>query len=92
MAFFTKQIMSIRKALVEDAAEIRKLIIEAVKPEFNSDFDEEGVKLFYKPNDLSSIKSRILNEDYLMLCFIKDEKIAGIITIHSNEKIDQLFV
>jgi hypothetical protein len=51
--FFTKQIMNIRKAQVEDTAEIRKLIIEAVKPELNSDFDEEGIKFFYKPNDLS---------------------------------------
>jgi len=84
--------MSIRKAQVEDAADIRALIIKAVEPESNPDFDEEGVKLFYKPNDLSSIKSRILNKDYLTLCCIKDKKITGIITIHANEKIDQLFV
>ncbi|WP_085297587.1 GNAT family N-acetyltransferase [Cognaticolwellia mytili] len=84
--------MSIREAQVEDTAEIRDLIIKAVEPELNPDFDEEGIKLFYKPNDLSSIKSRILNKDYLTLCFIKDKKIAGLITIHVNEKIDQLFV
>jgi len=84
--------MSIRKAQVEDTTEIRDLIIKAVEPELNSDFDEEGIKLFYKPNDLPSIKSRILNIDYLTLCFIQDKKIAGLITIHANEKIDQLFV
>jgi GNAT superfamily N-acetyltransferase len=84
--------MSIRKAQVEDTAEIRYLIIKAVEPELNPDFDKEGVKLFYKPNDLSSIKSRILDKDYLTLCFIKDNRIAGIITVHANEKIHQLFV
>lgn len=84
--------MSIRKARIEDTADIRALIIKAVEPESNSDFDEEGVKFFYKPNDFLSIKNRILNEDYLTLCFITDKKNSGIITIHANEKIDQLFV
>ena len=84
--------MSIRKAQVADAADIRALIVKAVEPESNPDFDEEGIKQFYRPNELSSIRSRILNEDYLTLCFLIDKKIAGIITIHDNEKIDQLFV
>ena len=84
--------MSIRKAQVEDTADIRTLIVKAVEPERNPDFDEEGIKLFYKPNDLSSIRSRILSEDYLTLCFLKDKNIVGIITIHANKKIDQLFV
>lgn len=84
--------MNIRKAHVQDVTEIRSLIVRAVEPESNPDFDEEGVKLFYKPNELAAIKSRILDDNYLTLCFIKDDRIVGIITMHEHEKLDQLFV
>ncbi len=84
--------MTIRKATTNDVKEIQSLIQRAVKPESNADFDEEGIRQFIKPNELPAIKDRIINEEYLTLCFVQKERIVGIITIHNNEKIDQLFV
>ena len=84
--------MSIRKVTIKDAKEIQSLILRAAEPETNADFDEEGIKNFIKPNELSSIKERIVSEEYLTLCFMEDENIVGIITMHANEKLDQLFV
>lgn len=84
--------MTIRKAQLQDASEIRSLIVRSVKPETNPDFDEDGVKLFYKPNELPEIQKRILDDSYLTLCFIENELIVGIITMHEYQKLDQLFV
>ena len=84
--------MNIREAHVQDVTEIRSLIVRAVEPECNPDFDEAGVKLFYKPNELSAIMSRILDDNYLTLCLVIDDRIVGIITMHEHEKLDQLFV
>jgi len=84
--------MSIEIAQTKDAIEIQDLIIRAVKPEENPDFDNEGLELFYKPNEISEIKNRINSPDYLTLCFHKNKNIVGLITIHKNEKLDQLFV
>lgn len=84
--------MNIRKAHVKDVEEIRALIVRAVEPESNPDFDQSGVKLFYKPNELPAIKSRILDDNYLTLCCVKDDRIVGIITMHEYQKLDQLFV
>lgn len=84
--------MSIRKATINDVKAIRSLIIRAVDPENNTDIDEEGLSHFYKPNEISAIKARILGKNYLTLCFFNNETIVGLITIYANEKVDQLFV
>jgi GNAT superfamily N-acetyltransferase len=84
--------MNIRKATVNDAEGIRSLILRATEPESNSDFTKEGVKHFKGTQELEAIKGRILNKDYLMLCFIKEYKIVGIIAIYKKEKLSLLFV
>lgn len=84
--------MSIKKAKIEDVVNILDLIVRSAEPESNSDFNEEGIKYFYEINQISSIKSRILNEEYLTLCFHKNYKVIGILAIHKNIKIDQMFV
>jgi GNAT superfamily N-acetyltransferase len=42
--------------------------------------------------ELKAIKDRIINNDYLMLCFAKECKIVGMIAIYRREKLSQLFV
>jgi GNAT superfamily N-acetyltransferase len=80
------------KATLKDAKAIQSLIVSAVEPETNPDFNEEGVHNFHKPNTVSAIENRISNDAYLTLCFFIEQSIVGIITVHANEKIDQLFV
>lgn len=84
--------MTIRKAQFEDAAAIRALIINAVQPQSNPDFNEEGVKQFLKPNEISAIQQRLQDKDYLTLCFCKDKVIVGIIAMHQHQFLSQLFV
>ena len=84
--------MKIREAAIGDEKQIQSLIFSAVDPEKNSDFNDEGVQNFLKPNELSEIRDRISNNDYLTLCCIRNQKIVGLITIYNNEKLDQLFV
>ncbi|MEW6998062.1 GNAT family N-acetyltransferase [Colwelliaceae bacterium BS250] len=84
--------MSIRKATTNDAEDIRTLTLRAAEPESNTDFDKEGVKHFKETLQLEAIKNRILNKEYLMLCFIKEDKVVGMIAIYRKEKLSQLFV
>ena len=84
--------MNIRKATTSDVKEIQSLILSAAEPDCNVDFDDAGRSHFKKPNETSSIKSRVLNEEYLILCYVQNEKIVGMIAIHESEKVDQLFV
>jgi GNAT superfamily N-acetyltransferase len=84
--------MGIRKATINDAEGIRSLTLRAAEPESNTDFNKEGVKHFKKTLELKAIKDRILNKEYLMLCFIKEGKIVGMIAIYRREKLSQLFV
>ena len=84
--------MNIRIAKIDDAPEIRTLIIEAVNPEKNEDFDEDGREFFLQPNTIESITRRLGDTNYLTLCYIVGERIVGIITMHNYEKLDQLFV
>lgn len=84
--------MSIRKATINDAERIKSLILSAAEPESNTDFNKEGVTHFKETLELKAIKDRILNKEYLMLCFIKECKIVGIIAIYKKEKLSQLFV
>lgn len=82
----------IKQAQHYDAVEIRALILDAVKPEDNEDFNEEGKINFLQPNSVDLIEKRIEDNDYLMLCYIKERKIVGLITLYKYEKLDQLFV
>lgn len=84
--------MSIRKATINDAQGIQSLILSAAEPESNTDFNQEGVAHFKETLELNAIKSRIQNKDYLMLCFIKECIIVGVIAIYKKEKLSQLFV
>lgn len=84
--------MNIKKAIIGDEKEIQSLILRSVDPENNPDFDEEGQRNFIKPNELSAIIGRILDEEYLTLCCFHNEKIVGLIAVYQNEKLDQLFV
>lgn len=84
--------MSIRKATINDAKRIQSLILSAAEPETNTDFNKAGVAHFKKTLELEAIKDRIQDEEYLMLCFIKECKIVGIIAIYRKEKLSQLFV
>ena len=84
--------MSIHKATINDAERIQSLILSAAEPETNADFNEKGITHFKETLELQAIKDRIENKDYLMLCFIKECKVVGIIAIHKNEKLSQLFV
>jgi len=84
--------MNIKRAVVGDENRIQSFILKAVDPKNNPDFDEEGARNFVKPSELSVIRERIQNVDYLTLCCIHNEKIVGLITIYQNEKLDQLFV
>jgi len=84
--------MSIRKATINDAKGIQSLILSAAEPETNTDFSKEGITHFKETLELEAIKERIQNSDYLMLCFIKQHEIVGIIAMYKNEKLSQLFV
>lgn len=84
--------MSIRKAQTCDVEALRSVIMQAVKPHRHVDFDEDGWDNFCKPNDIESIQKRIESKEYLTLCFLQENKIVGLIGIHNNEKINQLFV
>jgi GNAT superfamily N-acetyltransferase len=84
--------MSIRKATINDAVGIRSLILSAAEPQTNSDFNKEGIVHFKESLELKAIKERIQNKKYLMLCFVKEYKIVGIIAIFKKEKLSQLFV
>jgi GNAT superfamily N-acetyltransferase len=84
--------MSIREATINDAKGIQSLILKAAQPETNTDFTREGIAHFKATLELKAIKDRIQNKDYLMLCFIKQDKIVGIIAMYKNEKLSQLFV
>lgn len=84
--------MSIHKATINDAERIQSLILSAAEPKTNTDFDEKGITHFKETLELQAIKDRIENKDYLMLCFIKECKVVGIIAIYKNEKLSQLFV
>jgi GNAT superfamily N-acetyltransferase len=88
----TRIVMTIKKAKIRDAEGIQSLILRAVEPESNTDFDKEGVKNFKETLELKAIKDRIINNDYLMLCFTKECKIVGMIAIYRREKLSQLFV
>lgn len=84
--------MSVRPAVRADAKEIRKVIYLAADPEHNPDFDSDGVAAFSTPNEIEAIKSRILDPAYLTLCCLRQERIVGVITMHDDEVIYQLFV
>lgn len=84
--------MSIRKATINDAERIQSLILGAAEPETNTDFNKEGVAHFKETLELKAIKNRIQNKEYLMLCFVKECKIVGMIAIYKKEKLSQLFV
>jgi GNAT superfamily N-acetyltransferase len=84
--------MTIREVKISDAETIQSLILRAVKPESNADFNEAGVKFFKATLELAAIKNRIMNDEYLMLCFIKGHKMVGMIAIYRREKLSQLFV
>ena len=83
---------NIREAKVGDEKEIQSFIFKAVDPDNNPDFSEEGAYNFAKPNQLSSIRKRIISPDYLTLCYFVQEKLVGLITMHLYQKLDQLFV
>ena len=84
--------MTIRQAKIGDTKVIQSLILRAVEPESNADFTKAGIKNFKETLKLKAIKDRILNNEYLMLCFIKQQKIVGMIAIYRKEKLSQLFV
>lgn len=69
--------LSIRKSTINDAKAIQTLILRAVDPENNTDFDKEGILHFHthNHNKLSSIKDRILSEEYLTLCYEQNVKL-----------------
>ena len=84
--------MSIREATINDVEEIQSLILKAAQPESNADFTKEGIAHFKATLELNAIKDRIQNKQYLMLCFIKQQEIVGLIAIYKKEKLSQLFV
>jgi len=84
--------MSIREAKINDVEDIQSLILKAAQPETNTDFTKEGIAHFKETLELAAIKDRIQSKDYLMLCFIKQKGIVGIIAIYKKEKLSQLFV
>ena len=84
--------MGISKATINDVEGIRSLILRAVEPESNEDFNSNGAKNFRETLKLNAIADRILNTEYLMLCIIKDEIVAGIIAMYKGEKLSQRFV
>ena len=84
--------MNIKVAKTEDAPEIRALIIEAVDPEMNEDFDEEGRAQFFRATTVESIQRRLGEKDYFTLCYDINGKVVGIISMRNHEIIDQLFV
>jgi GNAT superfamily N-acetyltransferase len=84
--------MSIREATIYDVEDIQSLILKAAQPDINTDFTKEGITHFNKTLELAAIKDRIKSQDYLMLCFIKQKIIVGIIAIYKKGKLSQLFV
>lgn len=84
--------MRIRKAKIEESQEIRKLILDAVTPHKDEDFDSEGWKGFLAPNSEAAIRDRLSSSGYLTLLCEKHEQLVGLITIKNHEIIDQLFV
>ena len=84
--------MSIRIARFEDAEEIQTVIFESVQPHRHEDFDEEGWRNFLALNKLESIQTRLKDKRYLTLCYLRENRIVGIMGILELEKIDQMFV
>ena len=83
--------MKIRPAQAGDAAAIN-LLIEAVAPISQQDFGPRGLINFIAPNSIEKIQARIESPDYFTLLCETDDRIVGIITVKTFNKVDQLFV
>ena len=83
--------MHIRPANAGDAAAIN-LLIEAVAPVSQQDFGPSGLINFIAPNSIEKIQARIENPDYFTLLCESDDRVVGIITVKTFNKVDQLFV
>ena len=84
--------MRIREARIDESQEIRKLILEAVSPHKDVDFNSAGWERFLEPNSEGAIRDRLISQYYLTLLCESNGQLAGLITIKNYERIDQLFV
>lgn len=84
--------MLIRQAIPEDAQLLHDLILLAVIPQRQVDFDEIGWRRFLQPNSVDAIRERMDDESYLTLLAMQEDRVAGMITMHNQERIYQLFV
>lgn len=84
--------MSIRLATKTDAEAISELVLASATPNRRLDFDEIGWSRFLELNTPAEMGKRICDERRFTLCYELDKRLAGIITIRDNEKLDQLFV
>lgn len=83
--------MCIRRAKLEDAAEIGSVILCAGETG-KEDFDDAGWNGFVNLTGLESVRKRLQKQEYLTLCYSKNDNIVGVIAIRDLRKIDQLFV
>ena len=84
--------MRIRTARIEEAADLRTMIMEAVLPHKDEDFSDEGWLRFQEPNTIPLITDRLLDARVLTLVCEMEGALVGIITVKDHAKIDQLFV
>lgn len=84
--------MEIRRARIEDAEEIADLIKRAVSPHKDQDFTEEGWQRFCRSNSDEGVRLKLAEEGRESLAAELDGKLVGLISLISDDKIDQLFV
>ncbi|MGQ9425083.1 GNAT family N-acetyltransferase [Gilvimarinus sp. F26214L] len=79
-------------ASVEEAEELSRLMLAAVSPHRETDFDDRGWQRFLGAASAAQMKDRLRDEDYLVLRSKTGDRITGFITLYRFAKIDQLFV
>jgi ribosomal protein S18 acetylase RimI-like enzyme len=83
--------MCIEKPKLEDAENIRFVILKAGETGLD-DFDEYGWDFFTNNTDIESVRDRLEDTKYIILCYSLNKRIVGVIAIKELTKIDQLFV
>lgn len=83
--------MCIRQAGIEDADQIRAVILKAGETG-RCDFDEPAWSNFVNYADLALIGERLKDKKYFTLCYIFRDRVVGILTLKDLAKVDQLFV
>lgn len=84
--------MKIREAKPEDVHSISGLIMRAVRPHREQDFDQAGWDCFVASNGEAGILAKLSEEGRATLVAEQSGQLLGLISVTGGEKIDLLFV